>query len=650
MTSPWRTSPRTPPTTPQATCAWDTDDEQSGANPLAMGTPFEGYLCPLADQDWYRIDVPSPLLTIELSIDAPVTPINPTYTLWDATGSEVVAGPAVDESAAPTLPLSIVHGVTPGPYLLVVRDGGNDGEDLRHSYMLNVTSSADPDPLEPNDDDATATPLSGSTQGLIAYRGDRDVYAIDAPVNALLRVRLEMLAGGIEPAFQILDPAGEVLISQSNDAGSREPTALEYIQPAVEAGIYHVIVHDDDDLDWDDTNRYTLTVEVLSDPDVNEPNDEALEATVLPSLTCGADFSADAIETGYIASTGDADWYQLDLTGCDQGILEVDVDFDSNALPEGLEAEVRLVREVPGEACELDQDCQQLSAQCGANMDCPYVGNTCLNSGYCAGAGACLPSGNCGAHLLIETSREESPEMVRLGAPLTGFGTVWIVVSDHLSDTLSIDRSYTVRARVRTDPDLSEPNDHYTGGPPTGNDHGYHAPNARQIPIYDCAAVYPDPVECCATSPWIEGTLGYTYDQDWFWYEHPCPGEDCMVKVHYELDGGTIDHYIRIFASSSLWHDGVTLLEEEPSQPAIDDAYGGLLPTDECFYAFQGHSGDPFPYYIALRDTVLIPGNPTGGTWDFDSDQKYRLCVEKIENQCVDPCYDWPKSGCGPAQ
>ena len=46
---------------------------------------------------------------------------------------------------------------------------------------------------------------------------------------------------------------------------------------------------------------------------------------------------------------------------------------------------------------------------------------------------------------------------------------------------------------------------------------------------------------CCGTeeSDWIEG-ISYEHDQDWYAYRHPCPGEDCMVRIVFQLDGGKV--------------------------------------------------------------------------------------------------------------
>ena len=46
----------------------------------------------------------------------------------------------------------------------------------------------------------------------------------------------------------------------------------------------------------------------------------------------------------------------------------------------------------------------------------------------------------------------------------------------------------------------------------------------------------------------IEGTndhetieISYEYDQDWYVYAHPCPGEDCTVRILYQVDAGPVD-------------------------------------------------------------------------------------------------------------
>ncbi len=630
----------------QVACPWDDDSEPAKA--IALNGSAEGYICPIGDQDWYSIVQAqnNGLMAISLEIEAPVAPIGPTYTLWDVTGTEVIATPAASESAGPGEPIHIVHGVTAGrQYLLSVRDSGGDGTDTRHPYLLTVEGLPDPDSNEPNDDETAASDLSGSQDAYISYRGDQDWYAVDAPERGLLDIRLTMPIGAIEPAFRVIDLAGETMITQSNPSGTVEATELTRIQPVEDAGIYYVVVEDDDNVEYDTEVPYTLQVAVANDPDLNEPNDHPTEATEIPAQMCVGSWSNWENAEGYLASSGDIDWYHVPLSSCGTGIIEIEVTFDDPAtLPANLDVEVRIVRNVDMEICQVDQDCQELSQSCGENIECAHLGNTCLASGRCAGSGQCLGTGDCGATLLSATADAANPGYLLTSAPLQGYADVWFAVVDHLGNALSVDNPYSMQVRVRDQPDL-EPSELYTAGPPVANNAGYHSAYAQTIPVHDCRLGY----DCCDGGTWETGAIGYAFDQDWFKYQHPCPGQDCMVRIHYEFDAGPTDLYLRIFADTSLWYDTITGTSELANQGARAGIFGGLAPSDECFYAYDDHIGSPFWYHLAVRDTIWVDaGNPMGGTWDWDAEQEYRLCVETIADGCLSPCEVWDPAGCGP--
>lgn len=633
--------------TTQVVCAWDTDDDLANAGTAAVGQDTVGFLCPLGDQDWYTIDLAGQdLLTVTLAMEAPVTPVNPTYTIWDATGTNVVGSPQATESAAPGQPLTVVHGLGAGSYAIAVRDGSSDAEDVRHSYTLTLAASGDADTNEPNDDAGSATSAAGSQSAYISYRGDQDWYAVDVQASGLITVRLTSAVAGYEPTFRVVDAAGETLITQTNEAGTREATDISYTQPAETPGTYHVVVEDNDALGWDTAVPYTVEISAMADPDLNEPNDHPDDATDLGSQNCQASWGSWSTHTGYIASNGDIDWYMIRPNACGRGIMEAEVTFNNpGSLPPELQAEVRVVR-ASNYTCQLDQACQELPATCGANIDCAYLGSTCLASGRCAGAGVCLPfDEGCGATLISEIASAANPGTVTAIVPLRSGERKFVAVVDHLGDALSATHSYTLRLRFRDDPDLTEPNDEYTGGPPEGNDADYHIGYAADVPVHDCTAPAND---CCGPGTWETGNIGYRYDQDWYRYTHPCPGSDCMVRVNYQLDGGVVDTAIRVFEGNRVWFDGIAgTTDRTAPQPQRNGAYGGLGAADECFYAFQGHSGSPFYYYLSFRDTVFVDGaNPVGGTWDADSEQTYRFCVEKLANTCQEPPCQLFTGGC----
>ncbi len=146
----------------------------------------------------------------------------------------------------------------------------------------------------------------------------------------------------------------------------------------------------------------------------------------------------------------------------------------------------------------------------------------------------------------------------------------------------------------------------------------------------------PGPIPgCCGPDDWIEGAISYEGDQDFFVYAHPCPEADCMVRILFEVDGGPVEHLFQVFRGDELWYDGLIPLSEAAEQPALSGAFGGLGEADQCFYAFRGHGQR---YAIGIRD--LLPDH------DWNPDQRYRFCVERVAEGCMEPC-ELFEDGCG---
>jgi hypothetical protein len=653
-------------------CPWDEDDELSQAAPLSANTPTTGFLCPRGDQDWYSLTIPAgkDLIKVNLSIDSElVSPINPTYAVWDSKGTEVVGAPSASEAAEVSIPLLVTHGLAPNQYLLVVRDRGNDSEDVRHPYELTVAFETDPDSMETNNSKDTATSLTtgNAAKAYISYRGDEDWYKIESEAMGLLELSLDMPASEVSPSYRIIDPAGNELVTDQSTAKKGDPTGLDYLQSLTAAGEYLVVIKDNDNLDSDDGTPYTLTLSVQADPDSNEPNDKPDEATGLTELSCGQEWSEWQSLEGYISSSGDIDWYKIDLTGCSRGIIEAEVNFKGkNSLPDNLQAAIRLVREKPGQNCSVDQDCASLTLKCETDLDCSANGNTCLADGHCAGAGVCLPTDLCGATICALAAKETvevNPERgtALLSAPLFNAKTVYLAVEDYHGDAQSISNAYTFRVRTLRDPDSHERSESYTAGPPQADDDpAAHTSFAKETTIYDCRPDAPGGPTCCGADTWTTGYLSYAFDQDWFKYSHPCPGNDCMVRINYEFGEGPIDYHMQVYQSDQLWFDTVLDIVEKDVQAATSGHFGGLEASDDCFYAYDDHVGpaaspdagvepEPFWYYLMIRDTVFVSEDQEeDGTWDWNSDQQYRICVETIASGCQEPCYEYEgDGGCG---
>ncbi|MEL6342216.1 MAG: hypothetical protein AAFV53_03735 [Myxococcota bacterium] len=642
-------------------CPFDVSEDAPSAVALSQGAPVEGYVCPKTDRDWFAVDAPSgaDLLEITVSLNEQLSPLELTYAVWDSNAIEIIASPRADQVADTTRPLTRVYRVPAEGAYVEVRDQGDDSSDERHPYTITVSGLSDPDSREPNDgvDAAVVTGGDWNDQGYIASHADEDWYAITTLEDgALVDFSLTMPASAVTLAYRIVSPDGEAIAE--GEAVSGADANLGELQGLGAAGTYYLVVSDDDGEDIAPDVPYQLSMRLFVDPDGFEPNNTPDEATSLGLLDCSGSWSDWSALTGYLASPGDTDWYAVELGGCARGVVEVEVQFEGvEALPDDLQPSVRLVRPVEGNDCTTNQECQQLSDTCSRDIDCEMIGNDCLSSGRCGGAGFCLPEQRCGATLLSEFAPADNRARLRMSAPLVGLPSLYIALSDLGADSSLLDRSYQVRARVRTEPDTHEPNNRYTAGAPTSVDANRQNDRAVTIPVYDCTPRFVEdtgldsgdtgglielpPEQCCSDSPWTSGQISYAYDQDWFRYAHPCPGEDCMVRIHYRLDGGPVDFYTQVYRGNSLWFDSIAEVQDTGMQSLIEGSFGGLEETDECFYAFNRHNN---PYHFAVRDTTFRSGGE--GTWDWDADQTYSFCIEKIANTCELPCMEY-ENGCG---
>lgn len=126
------------------------------------------------------------------------------------------------------------------------------------------------------------------------------------------------------------------------------------------------------------------------------------------------------------------------------------------------------------------------------------------------------------------------------------------------------------------------------------------------------------------------------------------------MRFVYDVDGGPVDLVTNIYRNQQLWFTGFDI-EELPNQSAKAGALGGSTAMDRCFYAYQGHSSNmgDYYYYVVMRDLFglysdMATVNPI--TREFAPGQRYRFCVEKIANSCLEPpCKVYP-DGCGQPQ
>jgi len=656
-------------------CERDNISEPGLAQIFNLNEPSTGFVCPEEDQDWYRVTLTNQeqIVSVSLSMSVPLSQIEPTYAFWslNAAGEPetVVAQPPATSIGAH---LDVVHCMEPGDYLFVVSDEGNDAEDFRHPYTIAVKGQPDPDPNEPNNERTGAKGLTSGTsvQAAIACRGDQDYYSIEVPTGVIVRMKLTAPIAKYQPTLELLSYDGQILVTESNDSGAVQETNIDRYEVVPAAGTYYVLVKDNDNAEANPDVLYTLLLELVTDQDPNEPNNHPSVATQLSgsSVTCSGSWSSTMQFQGTIGSPGDSDWFELPLTGCNNGLIEAEVVLNNNNLPmneqwdfnDKIQATVALIRPHAGDSCDSDQDCITLNKSCEDGWDCAGLFNTCLPEQLCSGASVCLPSDVCGA---LETQRRYqcSPTVAEcqkssgtqppknqatISAPLYDDSHVYLRVSDFQADGGAPDVLYTLKVRVRTDPDTHERSNLYANElPPI-------IPVWRQpavdIPVHDCTNG-----DCCGSGNWVTGSLGYESDIDWYRYPHPCAGQDCTARIVYDVDGGPVDFTIRVSRQTDdedSWFEALAS-DELANQLARSGALGGTAAGDSCFYAYSGHAASGgFYYYVSVRDVLELYNNSglvRPESRDWSPEQTYRFCVEKVYNACLEPPCQVYETGCG---
>ncbi|HEY4330919.1 MAG TPA: hypothetical protein VGM78_00050 [Ilumatobacteraceae bacterium] len=156
-------------------------------------------------------------------------------------------------------------------------------------------------------------------QGTLCPQFDDDGFRIHvANPGSILIVTLSMATPitNIDPSYNIFKDNGDgsmtALAEGGVDPDTTEGHATNFTSSnrVEDAGDYIIDVVDSADLGaFDNTNKYTLTVSVIADPDPNEPNNLPTQATPIVSGTP---------MNGIIATAKDEDWYAITVTGTAQ--------------------------------------------------------------------------------------------------------------------------------------------------------------------------------------------------------------------------------------------------------------------------------------------------------------------------------------------
>jgi hypothetical protein len=165
--------------------------------------------------------------------------------------------------------------------------------------------------------------LGQELQAYISEERDQDWYSVRIPATANPRTLVRVTAGylaqstAVNLAVGLLREDGQVSLARKVDAhGQGAPRPVEIILPFSEPNARLLLLLADEPAipsrpNFDARSPYFVKVEVLDNPDVNEPNDTAQAATPLTLTPQGG--AQTATTTGYLATAGDVDRYSFNV-------------------------------------------------------------------------------------------------------------------------------------------------------------------------------------------------------------------------------------------------------------------------------------------------------------------------------------------------
>ena len=329
---------------------------------LALGDGgITAFIFPAGDHEWFHIPVtdvpPRALLVVTAQYNTPETPVNLQLNVLSSAGASLGLQTDSKPRGQPG-PVTVVARISqPGDYFVLAQDDPSQEDDpshanadARHAFTITANVLSDPDTNEPNDTEATATPITltnnqGSSTGVLATTGDVDVYSLDIPNPSgreILYINID--APALTPASQIRlaytlvqdGPDGGSLIAggQSLSPVGEQQFSTARLVPA--GGKYYITVepyrqHPDTDPfpPGDPRLTYTVTAQLWPDLDTNEPNDTPAQADANPvNLSLGGSVTL----TGRISEIPDPDWFAVNISGTSQNSrLRYAVQFNDSA-------------------------------------------------------------------------------------------------------------------------------------------------------------------------------------------------------------------------------------------------------------------------------------------------------------------------------
>ena len=533
----------------QGTCTITGKNSAEKAQALVLGqqypkldgdTPDTNDTCiyPMKVQRWFYVDLPAgqPLLTIDIKFaQGTKSKINLAYMVL-ADPPDPTHPVATKSDDVETVHASHVTGThyipTPGKYYIMVHDGSDNAQDDVNTFTIMASAMADPDPNAGHTTCDNAVAVGSGQDGYVSYQGDHGAYSVTVPAGSkILEIQLDYtgqaLAGRI--AVDVYQPGGSTLVGEYMAVSGATPTLLKRAGVVSTGADYCVIVRDSQDQGADLQNKYHISATVIAEPDSNE------QTTRNDVPTAATDVSGGGSRNGYIASSGDADWYKVAQTPGQ--LMELRAQGGGSKLQLGMKIVYPHDTSpcTPGsgdscayltgtKTCTLPTDCDSNVCQrgrcaldCESNLDC--ASHFC-SARACAGGGECLPEGQCAVTQFNIPYDQSQPNDVHTVQPAQAATTYVLVYDTHSPPIYDDSSAYTFTFTKHAEPD-AEPDNFYNPFLTL------ESPDTDPDDVIAKNFDFGRPVSGNSATGWIS----YEGDIDLFYFPNPCGSGLCSIKV-----------------------------------------------------------------------------------------------------------------------
>ncbi len=645
---------------PSSGCITDPSTGAASAVPLAIGEKALGMVCPRGDQDFFAIEVAAGanLLDVSLSYPSALSKVALQARLYEADGiTQVPNATASDTSSTDgKSAVSTTFAVPqPGAYILRVGDAGDANTDSVNGYVLQVATETDPDSHEPNDTAVQAKAADG-LPGYFSSVGDVDIYQISiANAGSLLEMKV---ANPVDAKASI---AYEIMDASLNPLGTGEvapsATPVDLTRAAPKTGTLLVALHYPTGAAPDRRAEagYTIELGEIPETDVNDQpprNDTPSTATCLggAGTPCPAVFSGTTVsfktQSGNIGSRGDRDYFMARVTATPPVVVAT-----LRAPATAMDLAVDVLVADPATSCKADSDCKVLTGSCTKDDDCE-LSHHCIDAKagactstscrQCAASGMCLPlpdnSSQKACGVIIYTALDtdggaktgpDGFNTIRLAQPVFSAGPVFLIVHDNKDDQYDPALSYSLDVQIAAEPDAMDNstdaasrNNFYNPYPLQTTELGRSQKRAKDISAQIAAGTA------------VEGFISYQSDEDWFWFPHPCPGENCGLVFESLQPGPSPVRPVFFLRRSDLsLHESWTYTGTVPTEAPLTYVFGDGDCT-ECSFASAKHTASgttPYKYYLQVRDAGA-------DDWDFTASGRYEFRLKTVTTGCPASC------------